>query len=277
MDTMRCYRFVSEDLTSAHGKVTWTIGEWIQVPGKVVACVNGLHAAATPRESIRHVYGTRWFVAEARGTIIVYGDKLVASEMRLVEEIPVAILRQFAIDCARDCLEHAADRAELEALLDATEAEIAKKRAEVGNALDPSVGAAAGRAVAAAMAASFAAVVPHPAAWASAAAANAFAAQTAAEAGALARSAADAVAGAFDAVLALAAAEAIDRAATAAHVAAAAAGAAHAASVAAAHGVPVGETANPYAASRVPRPVHGAYEAQSRKLFQLVAEAKVAQ
>jgi len=272
MDTKRCYRFVSEDLRSAHGKVTWTIGEWIQAPGKVVACVNGLHAAATPRESIRYAYGTRWFVAEARGTIIHYGGKLVASEMRLVEEIPVAILRRFAIDCARDCLEHAADRGELEALLDATEAEIARKRAEVARALNPSVGAAAGRAVAAAMAASFAAVVPHPAAWVGAAAANAFAAQTAAEAGASARSAADAVAGAFDAVAALAAAEAIDRAATAAHVAAAAAGAAHAASVAAAHGVPVGETADPYAASRVPRPVHPAYEAQSRKLLQLVAE-----
>jgi hypothetical protein len=65
---------------------------------------NGLHASASPRDSLANIYGRRWFVSEARGEISHGDDKFAAADMRLVAEIPQIVLRKFAIWCAEDCL-----------------------------------------------------------------------------------------------------------------------------------------------------------------------------
>jgi len=99
-------RFVKDDLTSENGEMSWKIGEWNKVSGKIVCCTNGLHAALTPRDSIRNVYGQRWFISEARGKIVKQDSKFAASEMRIVKEIPNIVLQRFAIWCAKDCLKY---------------------------------------------------------------------------------------------------------------------------------------------------------------------------
>ena len=106
MEIIKCYRFVEDDLTSKNGEMSWIIGEWKKVSGKIVCCSNGLHAALTPRDSLRNVYGQRWFISEARGEIVNQDNKFAASEMRIVKEIPKIILQRFSIWCATDCLKY---------------------------------------------------------------------------------------------------------------------------------------------------------------------------
>ena len=95
---MKCYRFVEQNLTSQHGSIHWEIGKWQKHEGHLALCTSGFHASKRPIDSLHYVFGTRWFHAEARGTIIYDDDKFVASEMRLVREIPVKVVQQFAID-----------------------------------------------------------------------------------------------------------------------------------------------------------------------------------
>ena len=95
-----CYRFVTEDLRSENGVMQWSIGEWRRVEGELSLCNNGLHACREPTQSLSYVFGERWFSAEARGEILEEGDKFCAREMRLVKEIPIMVIHQWAVDCA---------------------------------------------------------------------------------------------------------------------------------------------------------------------------------
>jgi len=99
-NTITCYRFVTDDLKSQKGDEQWVVGEWKKVEGELDLCKTGLHACRTAYQSLNYVYGTRWFKAEARGTILEGDDKFCSSEMRLVKEIPIKVIHQWAIDCA---------------------------------------------------------------------------------------------------------------------------------------------------------------------------------
>lgn len=102
-----CYRFVKEDMTSNKDGVTkWKIGKWNKVEGKLKCCSNGLHASLTPRESLNNIYGDRWFIAEYRGNISKEDDKFCANEMRLIKEIPIIVIKRFALFCAKQCLKN---------------------------------------------------------------------------------------------------------------------------------------------------------------------------
>jgi len=195
-DTIRCYRFVDDDQTSAHGDMSWQVGEWNKVGGPVACCSSGLHASPTPRDSVRNVYGKRWFAAEARGEFSRQGHKFAASEMRLVEEIPSDVLRRFAIRCAEDGIGHIEQRRPLDARIRQCveaahgylegalgERELLDTRRAVGEALASGAvaGADVGRIVAAVLAASSAAN-GDAASWTAAAAAAAYAAHVAADA-----------------------------------------------------------------------------------------------
>jgi len=100
MRTIKCYRFVTDDLKSQHGRVQWVIGEWQKRKGKLILCGRGFHASQRPLDSLNYVFGTRWFECEARGNILKDADKFCASEMRLVREIPYRVIQEFAINCA---------------------------------------------------------------------------------------------------------------------------------------------------------------------------------
>ena len=108
--TMTCYRWVTEDMTSEHNeKIKWEIGKWQKHEGEIELCKKGLHACASPLDSLNNVYGNRWFVSEAKGEIINDEDKFVASEMRLVKEIPIIIIKRFALFCAKQNLKYTKD------------------------------------------------------------------------------------------------------------------------------------------------------------------------
>ena len=105
MKPTTCYRFVNEDMTSKQDEKTkWKIGEWNKINGKIECCKNGFHASLTPLQSLNNVYGNKWFIAEFRGKTDKQTDKFCASEMKLTKEIPIEVLKRFAIWCAKDCL-----------------------------------------------------------------------------------------------------------------------------------------------------------------------------
>ena len=97
---MKGYRFVTDDLKSEHGDTQWMIGKWQKCKGKLSLCHNGFHASQKPIDSLNYIFGTRWFECEAQGEILKDTDKVCASEMRIVKEIPNKVIQQFAIDCA---------------------------------------------------------------------------------------------------------------------------------------------------------------------------------
>ncbi len=291
METTRCYRFVKDDLSSEHGNVSWKISEWNQVGGAMVCCSTGLHATLTPRDSLRNVFGQRWFVSEARGNIARRGNKFSASEMRLVQEIPKEVLQRFAARCARDCLSYFESKLpedkRLRDCIQATEDyldgktkvdELIVKRDAAAAAVGASGSADAARAAASAIAAAYAAHVAA-APWAADGAAAAGAAHVAAEAVAASQAAAAALGSARNVAGAVAAADADAAAASSARAAAAAAHDAHAAAVAAARGVPPADdiadahaayaVAVADAASDAPA-TRAAYAAHNTKLLELI-------
>ena len=100
MRTFKCYRFVESNLKSSNGNIQWTVGDWVKHTGPLSLCESGLHACKEPLDSLNNVYGDRWFQVEARGNIVEGDDKFCASEMRLVREIPLAVIRRHALDFA---------------------------------------------------------------------------------------------------------------------------------------------------------------------------------
>jgi hypothetical protein len=288
---IECYRFVDDDLTSATGNTAWRIGEWNTVSGTVACCSRGLHASPTPRDSVRNVYGKRWFIAEAAGDISRQGTKLAANEMRLVEEIPSVVLRRFAVVCAKrgfDYLEqrHPVDARILqcirttEGFLDGALAEsdlLEGRRAASAVVAEAAIGPDAARLAATALAASSAAN-GDAASWTAAAAEAAHAAHSAADA----IDAAAALTGAYEGIHNVArgfvAANVADRAATAARAAAASGAVAHAAGVAAASGTYAPDTAaDRYFAAwaaATAQPTDRHYLAQNEKLLELIATSR---
>jgi hypothetical protein len=107
MKTTKCFRFVKENLTSESGNAKWEIGKWNKYKGEIKLCSSGFHASITPLNSLNNIYGERWFTAEARGKIIKGDDKIVASEMRILKELPLKkICVEFALGCAKRCLKN---------------------------------------------------------------------------------------------------------------------------------------------------------------------------
>lgn len=292
MSSIECYRFVEDDLTSANGDVSWRIGEWNEVSGTVACCSHGLHASPTPRDSVRNVYGQRWFISEARGEISHQDTKFAASEMRLVEEIPPAVLRRFAVSCAKRGFDYLENRHPMDArilqciratenFLDGApgEDDLLEGRRAAGAVVASGaiVGPDTGRAAAAAIAASRAAN-GDAASWTAAAAGAAYAAHVAADAIDAAAALTAAYAGVHNVASGFAAANAADRAATAARTAAAAGAVAHAAAVAAARGAYAPDTASDayfaaWAASAA-HPADSHYLAQNADLLELIADAR---
>ncbi len=96
------YKFISKDMKSLYGNCTWKRNVWKKHDGVIIPCESGFHACLTPRQVLSYVYGDRLFVVEARGEIKhVENDKFVASEMRLVKELPTKkIAVEYALKCA---------------------------------------------------------------------------------------------------------------------------------------------------------------------------------
>lgn len=291
MSSIECYRFVKDDLTSANGDLSWRIGEWNNVGGTIVCCSHGLHASTTPRDSVRNVYGQRWFLAEARGEISHQGNTFAASEMRLVEEIPAAVLRRFAVRCARRSFSDLEKRHPMDArilqCIQATEDflegalgedDLLKGRqAATAVVSGTATGPDTGRAIAAAIAASRAAK-GDAASWTAAAAGAAHAAHVTADAIDAAAALTAAYASVHNVAADFAAASVADHAATTARAAAATGAVAHAAAVAAASGAYAPDTAaDAYFAAfsaSTAYPADSHYLAQNADLLEVIADSR---
>jgi len=103
---LKGYRWVTSDLKSQQGQVQWRIGEWYTQKGELKLCENGLHASKEPLDSLKYIFGERWFICEVKGKILHDSDKFAAEKMRLIQEIPNAkmLIVRFAVDCAKRCL-----------------------------------------------------------------------------------------------------------------------------------------------------------------------------
>lgn len=100
------YRWLKDNMTSENGVMSWELGKWNKVDGKLEICSNGLHAYTCPLESINNIFGNRWFIAEAKGEIIKEENKICCSEMRVIKEIPDIVFKKFALFCAKDALKY---------------------------------------------------------------------------------------------------------------------------------------------------------------------------
>lgn len=100
------FKFIGSDMKSQNGNHKWEVGKWYKHDGKLEICSSGFHACRTPLQSLKYVYGDKWFIIESRRKIIdEKDDKFVCSEMRLIKEIPIAkVVKPFAIWCAKQCL-----------------------------------------------------------------------------------------------------------------------------------------------------------------------------
>ena len=96
------FKFVQSDLRSKNGhEAPWVVGEWRKHEGGLAMCGQGFHYCKDALDSLKYVYGDRWFMVEVRGEEQTEGNKTVACEMRLVREIPMkAVAVRFALACA---------------------------------------------------------------------------------------------------------------------------------------------------------------------------------
>lgn len=84
---------------------SWTPGEWVEVEGKVEACVNGLHACRD--RQVLEWLGPALFELEYDGEPVDAGNKVVGRKARLVrrfESWNERTARLFACDCAERAL-----------------------------------------------------------------------------------------------------------------------------------------------------------------------------
>jgi len=96
----------------------WIPGQWMPEVKNPELCVHGYHACT--REQVLGFlgYGLHIYLIELRGTIIIGNDKVVASEARLLEELPwgAEAARFFAVECAADVLPLMKDERSIAAL-----------------------------------------------------------------------------------------------------------------------------------------------------------------
>ena len=99
------YKFITSKNKSLNGNITWKLNEWQETQESLKLCESGFHACRTPLESLQFIYGDKFCIVEADGTIIDGDDKFVASRMRIIKELPTKeIFVRFAIECAKHTL-----------------------------------------------------------------------------------------------------------------------------------------------------------------------------
>jgi hypothetical protein len=99
------YKFIGKNMKSRNGNHTWEIGKWYKEKD-IKICKKGFHACKRPIDALEYVYGDKFFIVEYKGKIITEGNKFVSQEMRLIKEIPIIVLKRFALFCAKYCLKN---------------------------------------------------------------------------------------------------------------------------------------------------------------------------
>jgi len=98
-EIIRGFTFTNDDMEK-EGHI-WLLGQWNRARDKN----NKFRASMDPLDSFNYIRdNTRWFECEARGSIEYFMGHFLASEMRLIREIPKIIGTRFAIECCRHTL-----------------------------------------------------------------------------------------------------------------------------------------------------------------------------
>jgi hypothetical protein len=89
MSNKRRWKFLNQDdsgaIKSAHGDLTWTVGKWEHVDGRIEACINGLHCSERIREAFSYVQGSVLARVEVKGDVDAEQDKAAYSDMRIIK------------------------------------------------------------------------------------------------------------------------------------------------------------------------------------------------
>ena len=96
----------------------WIPGDWMPTVANPRLCERGYHACTRSQLVDFLTYGPHIYVVELRGEIVTGTDKVVASEARLVEELPwgADAARLFAVECAADVIHLMTDDRSIAAL-----------------------------------------------------------------------------------------------------------------------------------------------------------------
>ena len=105
-ETRTGYKFLTSEMTSKYNpSCKWVVGEWKKHEGPLEMCGAGFHYCREPLDAFAYAYGGMLAVIEARGDEIQKGNKLDASEMRIVKVVDAKLVAvRFAVACARRVL-----------------------------------------------------------------------------------------------------------------------------------------------------------------------------
>ena len=78
-------RLKDGEIKSEYGHMTWEIGEWAKVPGKLAVCGQGLHCSARMFDAFNYVTGEIVARVEVAGKHEIQDDKEAWEELRLID------------------------------------------------------------------------------------------------------------------------------------------------------------------------------------------------
>lgn len=102
------YHFTGDTLRD--GRPIPPIGKWLTHTGKLIPCVQGLHASKHPFDALRFAPGNRLHRVQLGEKTISHGDptsKVVSNKRKIVASIDATeVLQKFARLCALSCLQN---------------------------------------------------------------------------------------------------------------------------------------------------------------------------
>jgi hypothetical protein len=103
-DAVLAWHWVKDDRTLRDGSPL-VIGEWLHVDPPIKICEKGLHASRRVLDALQYAPGSVCCRVEMRGIVADHGDKLVATDRRVLWAIDATmILHEFACRCAEGAL-----------------------------------------------------------------------------------------------------------------------------------------------------------------------------
>jgi len=101
------YKFITSEMESKEDDSLWKVGKWKKYKVRKDTLNSGFVAYKTPRQSLQYIHGDKWFIVEGKGNIKEEkGGRFVCSEMRLKKEIPIRVLKRWALWNAKQCLKN---------------------------------------------------------------------------------------------------------------------------------------------------------------------------
>lgn len=97
---MEAWHFLRDDGCTGYGALRPTVGETLKVSGRIVPCLNGLHASVRALDALQYAPGSLLCRVELSGSIVEHnGDKVVAPKRKILWMYDASsVLHSFACD-----------------------------------------------------------------------------------------------------------------------------------------------------------------------------------